>query len=222
MNKHVAAVLVIALMSAATAFATQTPVDISAQANAPWCGEPYHGISCNCSALPSGAQTYDGVAFQIPTVNNAWFADVAALGQSGEASVTIPVNVKNIKTVYTLMNTQWGSTQSGLLSITFTGTGKATWTYNLVGGTDIRDYCNDGTTNSIDCGLPNTITKTAGSAGTVGAFNSGEGQRLDMQIFELPKSFASKTLVSITITDNGAPGLQRSFLAALTVSTNVP
>jgi len=213
---------VAALLSTATAFATQTAVNISAEANTTWCGDPYYPLCCACTTMPSGAQTYDGVAFQIPTVNNAWFADVAAFGQSGEVSVTIPVNVKNVKTVYTLMNTQWGSTQSGLLSITFTGTGKATWTYNLVGGTDIRDQNNDGTTNTIDCALPNTITKTAGSAGTVSAWNNGQGQRLDMQIFELPKSFAGKTLVSVTITDNGAPGVQRSFLAALTVSTSAP
>jgi len=43
-----------------------------------------------------------------------------------------------------------------------------------------------------------------------------------MQIYELPASFAGKTLQSITITDSGAQGVQRSFLAALTVSTNAP
>jgi hypothetical protein len=48
------------------------------------------------------------------------------------------------------------------------------------------------------------------------------GQRLDMQIFKLPTSFAGKTLVDVTITDNGAPHVQRSFLAAMTVSTSAP
>jgi len=66
-------------------------------------------------------------------------------------------------------------------------------------------------------------TAKAGKVGTVAAWNNGgEGQRLDMQIFALPKSFATQTLVSVTITDNGAPEVQRSFIAAMTVSTSLP
>jgi hypothetical protein len=51
---------------------------------------------------------------------------------------------------------------------------------------------------------------------------NGDGQRLDEQVFELPAAFKTQTLVSITITDSGNQGEQRSFLAALTVSTLVP
>jgi hypothetical protein len=43
-----------------------------------------------------------------------------------------------------------------------------------------------------------------------------------MQIVELPAAFASQTLVSITVTDSGAPNVQRAFLAAVSVSTALP
>jgi hypothetical protein len=204
------------LMGTAIASGKQIPVDISAEANATWCGTP-SGI-INCSTYPTGSHTWDGIGFQIPTTNNAWFAEVAASCGSCQASVTIPVSVSGVKTVYTLMNTQWGSASKGLLSITFTATDESSFTYDLTGGHDIRDYNNDSFTDSIDCSLPNG----EGNKGTVSAWKNGEGQRLDMQIFELPKSFSSKTLASVTITDNGASNVQRSFIAAMTISTCSP
>jgi hypothetical protein len=41
------------------------------------------------------------------------------------------------------------------LSITFTATDESSFTYDLTGGHDIRDYNNDSFTDSIDCSLPN-------------------------------------------------------------------
>jgi hypothetical protein len=215
---NVLALVLMSSLGGTLAFAKQTPLNISSEANDTWCGV---GV-INCSTFVSGSKSFDGVAFSIPTANNAWFAHVAAGGGSGTVSITIPVNILNVKTVYTLMNTFWGSTGSGLLSITFTGTGGATWTYHMTGGSDLRDYNNGAYPNTIDCALPSKVTKLAGQAGTVSAWNNGMGQRLDMQIFALPTSFAGQTLTSITITDTGAPNVQRSFLAAVTVSTSVP
>jgi|HubBroStandDraft_5_1064220.scaffolds.fasta_scaffold123240_1 hypothetical protein len=216
-----AVVLFFLSMSIAPAFAGDTQVNISNEANSTWCGEPYNQ-PINCSTFPTGSQTYNGVGFDIPTSNNAWFADVAAQGQSGQVSVKIPVNVKNVKTAYTLMNTLWGSKTKDLLTITFTGTGGASWTYEIIEGSDTRDYNNGNYLNTIDCRLPSIPTKTLGKTGSVSAFTNKKGQRLDMQMFELPTSFAGQTLVSVTITDNGGPEVQRSFLAAMTVSTSAP
>jgi len=151
--KGVGVLVIISLCLVATAFATQTAVNLTAEANTKWCSEPYN-VPINCSTLPTGSKTYDGVKFKIPTTNNAWFADVAAGGSSGDVSVTIPVNVKNVVTVYTLMNTLWASSTAHLLSITFTGSDGATWTYYLVSGSDIRDYNNGNYLNSIDCSIP--------------------------------------------------------------------
>ena len=202
--------------SLVTATAQQHPINISSEANGYWCEG-----AINCTTLPYGTHTYDGVTFHIPgtaTTNNFWAAAIAAKGGNAKVSVTIPVNVAGVKTVYTLMNTDWGSTAAGLLSVTFTGSGGTTWTASLRGNINVRDYNNNVYTDAIDCGLPNGLGNTT----TVAAFNNGKGQRLDMQIYELPASFAGKTLQSITITDGGAQGVQRSFLAALTVSTNAP
>jgi len=39
---------------------------------------------------------------------------------------------------------------------------------------------------------------------------------------ELPASFNKKTLVSITVNDNGGQNLQRMIVAAVSVSTKAP
>jgi hypothetical protein len=199
---------------------TTTPIDISSITNISWCSANF----INCSTFPFGQQTYDGIPFLIPgnaqgTANNVWYSYTAAGGGSGTVSITIPINVAKVKTVYTLMNTGWGVTESGLLSVTFAGSGGATWTVNLVGNANVRDYNQNGsTTNSILCQLPGGVGKTA----TINAWVNGEGQRLDEQVYELPTAFRTQTLVSMTITDNGNSNEQRSFLTALTVSTLVP
>jgi hypothetical protein len=209
--------LLLFFLTLGTAVGQQHPINISSKANANWCS----GAPLNCTTLPFGTKSYDGVTFDIPgtsTTKNAWFADVAANLGSGKVSVTIPVNIKDVKTVYTLMNTDWGSTAKGLLTITFTGTNGATWTYDPIGNVNIRDYNSGSYTNNIGCALPTG----PGTAATVGGFKNGKGQRLDMQMYELPASFAAQTLVSITITDTGNEGVQRAILAALTVSTAAP
>jgi hypothetical protein len=203
--------------SGVVANAQQHPIDISSVANANWCTAG----AANCTTLPFGTQAYDGVTFHIPgtaSTDNFWFSRVTADNGNGKVSVTIPIKIANVKTVYTLMNTDWGSAETGLLSIAFNGTNGATWTYDPLGNVNIRDYNNGSFTNTIDCALPSG----PGNGATVSAFNNGKGQRLDMQIYELPQSFTGQTLESITITDSGSEGVQRSFLAALTVSTNAP
>lgn len=209
--------LVLALaiwLCAPAAYAADTAVDLSKVANDTWCGINL----INCSTFPSGSQTYNDLPFDIPNSNNAWFAYEAAGGGSGTVSVTIPVNVKDVKTVYTLMNTIWGSKTKGLLTFEFTGTGGATWTFSPVEGTDTRDYNNGNYVNSIDCNLPSG----AGKATAIGAWHNTGGQRLDMQIFELPSSFDGQTLTSVKITDSGDTNVQRAFIAAMTVSTSKP
>jgi hypothetical protein len=225
MKRHkIARMMLLLCLGATFSYAAKLPtttIDISSFANDAWCGNPNF---INCSTFPFGAQTYNGIPFLISgnaegTANNIWYADVAAAGGSGTVSVTIPINVAKVKTVYTLMNTGWGSTQSGLLSVTFTGSEGASWTFSPIGNVNVRDYNQNGsTTNSIACQLPGGVGKSA----TINAWVNGQGQRLDMQVYELPASFKTQTLVSMTITDSGNAGLQRSFLTALTVSTTGP
>jgi hypothetical protein len=205
------------VLTLATAVAQQHPINISSKANSNWCST----APINCTTLPFGTKSYDGVTFDIPgtaTTHNVWSAYEATNGGSEKVSITIPVNIKDVKTVYTLMNTDWGSTAKGLLAIKFTGTNGATWTYDPIGDVNIRDYNNGSYTDAIGCALPTG----PGTAATVAAFKNNKGQRLDMQIYELPASFSGQTLVSITVTDSGNTGVQRSLLAALTVSTAAP
>jgi len=219
-KRKLALMLLILGLGTGVANAGNKPIDISSFVNNSWCGE--NGL-LGCSTFPYGTKHYNGITYDIlgnkkGTVNTAWFAADAADQGSGTVSITIPVKVAKVKTVYTLMNTEWGSTQSGLITITFTGSGGATWTFALTGGVNVRDYNNGNYTNSIACQLPGGV----GESATINAWVNGDGQRLDEQVYELPAAFKTQTLVSITITDSGNQGEQRSFLAALTVSTLVP
>jgi hypothetical protein len=76
---------------------------------------------------------------------------------------------------------------------------------------NIRDYNNDGNTNTID------------DTTTVQVWDNGLGQRLDRQQYILPAAFASQVLNSVTITDTGHEGTgtdgSRAVFAAITVST---
>lgn len=223
MKQHKTAIMMLVLLLgtglAKAATSPTTTIDISSFADTTWCASAF----INCSTFPFGEQTYNGIPFLIPgnaqgTVNNVWYSYVAA-GGGGTVSVTIPINVAKVKTVYTLMDTGWGTSQTGLLSATFTGSAGATWTVNLTGNINVRDYNQNGsTTNSIVCQLPGGVGKST----TINAWVNGQGQRLDMQVYELPASFRTQTLVSMSITDSGNTNVQRSFITALTVSTATP
>jgi hypothetical protein len=221
-NRKLSALLLIFCLGTGLASAANKTINISSFANNTWCGE-FGAANINCSTFPYGLKHYNGIPFLIPgnkqgTENNAWFSDFAASGGSSPVSITIPVNVAKVKTVYTLMNTIWGSTQPGLLSVTFTGSAGATWTFDPIGGVNVRDANNSSYTDTCICQLPGGVAQSA----TINAWVNNEGQRLDEQIYELPAAFATQTLVSITITDSGNEGVQRSFLAAVTVSTTGP
>jgi hypothetical protein len=218
-NSKLSILLLTMCLGTGLANAAQKKVSISSFVNNSWCGEAL----ISCSTFPYGTKHYDGVTYSIlgtkkGTANDAWFAADAAGHGSGTVSITIPVNVAKVKTVYTLMNTEWGSTQSGLISITFTGSGGATWTYELAGGTNVRDYNNGNFTNTCVCQLPGGV----GQSATINAWTNPDGQRLDEQVYELPAAFATQTLESITITDSGDENVQRAILAAITVSTTGP
>ena len=217
-----AILLLILCFGTGLANAANKTIELASVSNASWCGD-LGKYNLNCNTFPFGTKHYNGIPFAIAgnkkgTENNAWFADFAAGGGSGVVSVTIPVNVAKVVTVYTLMNTIWGSTDSGLLSITFTGSEGATWTFNPIGGVNVRDFNNGSYTDTCICQLPGGV----GQSGAINAWVNADGQRLDEQIYELPAAFATQTLVSVTVTDSGNEGEQRSFLAAVTVSTTGP
>lgn len=208
------------LSNAATA--GWTPIDFSASVNA----RLQNGIGIPTAAginLPdasTGSVTYGGVPFYIPTNdpsgNNYWNAAFAS--GPDPRTLTITTSIYDAVYVSTLINTYAGIAGSSLASIEFLGTGGASYTYNLVGGVDIRDFNNDGFVNTID---PN-----AGShpIQVLSYDDQAQGGRLDMQQFTLPSTFLGQTLTTILLVDNGfdVPNPephQRVFLAGLSVSS---
>jgi hypothetical protein len=213
-NCRFAVSLIAVALAAAAARAGQIPIDISSLVNEPWTYVgPNDFLIINGSTFPTGSQNFGGVPFVIPTgPNNYWAAGAAANFGSGAVSLTIPVGVSGVTSVFTLLNTMWGfAGPQAYLYITFTGSAGATVTQPLVGNVNVRDYNNDGNTNTIN------------NTSTMQVWDNGFGQRLDRQEYVLPAEFASQVLTKITITDTGSEGNgtdgSRAVFSALTVST---
>ena len=194
--------------------ADEKPIDLRALANEPWTYEgPNDFLIINGSTFPTGIRNFGGIAFAIPVEpNNYWAGAAAANFGPGTVSLTIPVGVYGVTSVFTILNSMWGwAGPDAYLYITFTGSAGATKTVPLVGNVNVRDYNQDGNTNSIN------------NTSTVEVWDNGQGQRLDRQEYILPEEFLDQTLTSITLTDTGNEGDgtdgSRAILAALTVST---
>ena len=184
-----------------------TTVDISSIAN--------QRLQDFNSAYPSGTPVLlGGVPFAIsPVGNNLFSADIAANGTSVVVSRTLALNASGVEGVYTLINTAWGERGSGTrASLSFLVSDGASFVKRLDGNVDIRDF------------YQNTYTNTINGTSTVEVFRTDETggagpnpYRLDRQYVSL-ESFAGKTLVSMTVTDNGAPNVQRLLLSGVTIA----
>jgi hypothetical protein len=195
------------------------PVDFSSQANFSWSGTYVPGWGICIPDAPTGPVTLGGIPFNIASNgagNQAWNAAIAAGGTTGSndpggmESTTINVNVHGATNVYTLINTWIGQPGPDSYAwLTFIGSGGATYTKYLVGNVDIRDYNGAAFTDSIN------------GTTTTNVFSSGN-QRLDMQNVALPPAFATQTLTTIELVDDGGPGLQRTILDGVTVTSPTP
>ncbi|HUO30875.1 MAG TPA: hypothetical protein VMU80_16745 [Bryobacteraceae bacterium] len=206
--------LVMAIALTAAARAGEVPVDLSSLANEPWTfsNAPGGASVYNPNTFPIGAQSFGGVPFVIPAPNNYWNGAAAADFGPGVVSLTIPVGEYGVTSAFTLINTFWGFPgPTPYLHVTFNGSDGATFTVPLVGDVNVRDYNQDGNTNTIN------------NTSTIQVWDNGLGQRLDRQEYVLPKAFASQTLTSVTITDSGSQGSgtngSRAIFSGLTVST---
>jgi hypothetical protein len=148
-------------------------------------------------------QTWSGVPFQFAasaTGNTAFIDGV----------LDIPVGVFGVTSAYTIINSGFGAFGSNNGSVEFFGVGSY-HKVDLIQGTNIRDHFDNVFNNVID-----NVT-------AVPAFNGGPGRaRLDQQIYELPASFATETLLSIRFTglNLGAAGVP--FITAATVAVAAP
>lgn len=191
-----------ALLSVAgsLAMAGYVPVDFSVHHNLTL----NSGGFINGSTYPTGDQTLGGVPFAISSTGSIWYSGQA--GNNDPQSIDVAVNLANVTSVHSLINTSWGERQDGIFaSIEFFGSGGAYYKFDLDGNDDIRDYnFNPAFTTGI-----NGVT-------TIEVFNNNLGQHLDKVQVDLPAAFASQTLSTIRYNDSGAVNFQRIFVAGIT------
>ena len=114
--------------------------------------------------------TVGGVDFAlIPDGTTSSSLGILQTAGSG-TSFDIPVNISGGTVLNTLINSTYGVAGDTVGTVEVKGTGGADADFNLVEGTNIRDYNNDGYNNTIAPGTPSA------------SFGSGQ-IRLDMQTF---------------------------------------
>ncbi len=125
---------------------------------------------------------------------------------SSQSSFDIPVNIAGGTVLYTLINSVYGTAGDTVGTVEIKGTGGADAVFDLIEGTNIRDYNNDGYNNTIAPGTPSA------------SFGGGQ-VRLDMQTFTLPSAFATQRITDIIFTSTGGIPQGEPFLAGATVTT---
>lgn len=189
------------LAFAVSAQANEVPVDISADINANLAG--YSGGS----NYPLGGTSLaiNGVNFSLASYPSTTDLGAVQLSPGGTTSVTFNVDIPNVQTIYTLLNSAYGVFGGVAGTITFDGSGGSD-AFNLTEGTNIRDhYC---------CGGYNeTATNLYGTA----SFGNGTDQ-LDAQSFDV-SNLGTLTSIIFTESNNGQDG--EPFLTAITADTAV-
>lgn len=193
---------------AAAAYAGDTVTNINPCAlttcNNSWTAQ-YHGSAI--AAAPTGGNTGTGITF------SDWNGNDVAIGpaangsvHSGSATLNFgsPIMLTSDAVVNTLMNNFYGTANAVEAVVTFTNSKGATAIFSLVGDQTIRDYNNYIYTNNLQGFNSNS------AYGKVTAqewwndnsqFSNGDTQRLDVQSFTLPSSWAGTGLVSMMISD---------------------
>jgi hypothetical protein len=164
------------------------------------------------STFPTGPYTPSnnsfGAPFSIPVGPNNY----NAISNNG-TQLTITTSVFDVTNVFTLMNAYSPSPGDQIASVQFIATGGVSETFDLVAGTNIRDFYQgsfantiNGTTtqNAFSCNDPSSCL---GGGGT-GDVTSGEQGNyvIDEQDFVLNAAFASQTLTTIVITNTSTEG----------------
>lgn len=169
--------------------------------------------------LPYGLS---GGSNAVSPVAGVWSGQEAQdLNSNSQETMTISPDQYGVTSVYTLINTDWGTTAQYIpntstpyAEVIFTATGGLSDTVDLIGGNQMRDWNNDG--------YPDT---TSSSYTTDGVFTQspdalGSSGRVDMQQFVLPSQFATQTLNSIEFVDNGSNNTQHIVVTGVTLATN--
>ena len=197
------------------------------------------------STFPTGLFTASNALatpFQIPSSSTSScgiggvcnFYDAFGFSGAGN-SLTINVSIPNVTNFYTLMNAYTPAAGQTLATIEFIGSAGATQTFDLVGGSDIRDFYQGFFTNSLSNTTPGVTAENAftcvaptncqGAGGTGNVSNGDSGTYvIDEQSFSLNSAFATQTLTKIVLTDtyNGSDPILLGMTAGSFTSTPVP
>jgi hypothetical protein len=158
--------------------------------------------------FPTSSQTLGGVPFNFQ-------ADASGNTAFEGGSLTIPVGVSGVTSVYTLINTAYGAYGANVGSVTFNGSAGDTYTVQLIEGSNVRDHYYN----------PSPFVNTTSDPMTTEAvwgFNTYGYAHLDMQDFTLPSAFADETLDSIVFDSTGGYPIGEPFIAGATAFNGVP
>jgi hypothetical protein len=199
--KAIAAVSLSALASAAAAQPFFVPVNLVPFAN--------ERLQSRIPAVPAGATILGSIPFFIDrTLNNVWSGDAA--GGPNPRVLEIPINLRGVQEVHTLLNTAWGQPgPDAWVRLEFVGTNGAFFAKDLVGNVEIRDWSQGGFTNSL------------ASADASNVFGVGS-TRVDKQRVDLPAAFLTEDLLRVRVVDSGNTTFSRALMQGLTVVVNQP
>jgi len=155
---------------------------------------------------------YGGVPFFITDQSNqVWHAARAPGGNgTGVVSETFPIAVNNVYGFYTLAGLWWGVAGS-YVTYTFNFSDGSSYSKELTNNVDLRDY-----------NIPSSFANSINGTTTQNVFVSGN-YHLDRQWIDFAAAgHGGKNLVSFTVTDRGASGSSRIFLAAATAQVGAP
>jgi hypothetical protein len=167
--------------------------------------------------FPTGDVTLGGVPFDIPTSgNNQWSSGDGfggnRAGKDGQWVLNVDTDLFGVDNVYTLISSDWGTTEHGHMFVEFFGSDGAHYEKELVGDRDIRDW-------NLYPGYTTEINETT----TLNVFTSPNGKDgnpdvLDMQVFDLPDDFLDETLTAIRVTDNRVSFMHSGIVAGITAA----
>lgn len=182
-----------------TANATVTNIDLSNFYNGTWAASEINGTAIG-NALESGqGNAGTGATFSDPTGG----FDAIGLNNSAPSQTigSLSIALTGNSSVNGLFNLFWGLSGDDA-DITFANSAGSTVLYSLMGGDTIRDYNNFIYPNSLTGGSGGVTAQNWWSTQDSAGNGNGEpSQRLDMQTFLLPASWADTDLTSVTISN---------------------
>jgi hypothetical protein len=169
--------------------------------------------SADISGFPLGPQTYLG---NVPFDQTDAYGQVWNASYSDPAILNILMDIPDATGFYSLINTWWGQDASvgSFAAIAFGFSDDSSFTVDLYGNQDIRDFNNPGS----------EFTTTINGTTTLPVYQntSGASYFIDRQWFDFSLyGDAGKTLTSVTFTDTGAWGFQRFLVSGATVQSGV-